>query len=805
MKYEQEDGRMIFRLIYNYKLMKIIIESMKFVSVVFSSLIGFSAAFLAPSSPSVSNQLTSTSSTNPAFGRKEIYIQGDSMIIHSDDKKFTWYNFNSGTGEYDEVATEDISGLGISGYTSRRIGKMHLSVDGSYVFVSVDMGASYGNSREFVVKYFKSGGYAGFTNSGTSGMYSDSTSALGFATNPKQLGGAICASPNGNTVLGTYYNGMHQWETSDGGSNWVRTTHGVDSNPAVLNGGSINQYGSKCHFLDNDNVLITAPASTYSGTQAGYMHVRTRDSGGTNAWGVTQEWTSNTNGMPVISGSAYFGDGFEFSPDGSQLAVSGRGSASIYLFSVSGATITYVETIVPDPVETEAPNNNLAYVDNIAWLDEKTMAISAYHTDISDTSSNEGRVIILHKAVNTWDIVQKIDGSAVNQYFGRVIASNPDEGLLLALAWNSVSGSTTVGSVHTFTLPECNTSPDCPTGEICNDLLECEAVPCTEHFDCQSSMQSGRLGKCVESVCVDDSAGSCSSVNDCINTINKAFATANSVGEKKVTYGSTDVNATEQAAKELIVQVRGDVADDSNVYAFVSGSSTAYLDRAYFDAHGGSQADALDDIKTVVCGDVPCEIEEVDSGNRRVLQEEGEVGVVITFDIDESLFDDLVANNEFDDPAFIAALAAEAGLSPDNITVNTAESTLEVTFIVATESSGDEPVDNAIVSELNAVSDSADSLAETVATNLGLASEDVAVNTIDLCGDRNCNGRGTCDSETGICDCTDLNYWGINCETPVTCTDGQGTPVGQYCQCDYPYTGLRCENTKDACSDGTCA
>lgn len=163
-----------------------------------------------------------------------------------------------------------------------------------------------------------------------------------------------------------------------------------------------------------------------------------------------------------------------------------------------------------------------------------------------------------------------------------------------------------------------------------------------------------------------------------------------------------------------------------------------------------------------------------------------------------------MANNAFDDPGFVAALATESGLSADNITINTASSTLEVTFIVAEESDGVDPIDNSIVSALNDVADSTDDLALAVATDLGLTSGQVAVSSIDLCGDRDCNGRGTCDPATGICDCTDLNYWGINCETPVTCVSGQGTPNGQYCQCEYPYTGLRCAGISTDCSDGNC-
>jgi len=35
------------------------------------------------------------------------------------------------------------------------------------------------------------------------------------------------------------------------------------------------------------------------------------------------------------------------------------------------------------------------------------------------------------------------------------------------------------------------------------------------------------------------------------------------------------------------------------------------------------------------------------------------------------------------------------------------------------------------------------------------------------------------------------------------CVSGQGTPNGQYCQCEYPYEGLRCAGISTDCSDGS--
>lgn len=788
---------------------------MKFITLITSTFIGLGSAVLAPSSITAGSSIIDVSS-KPAsygmgwfgsYGAKGMYVKNGKMVVYRSYSSLDWYELNDGTGDWDFVKTTDFSGGGLNAaYSSKvRIGRVTLSDDGSTAHVGLDLGASPGStysSRTFLV------------SDTLGGTYSFNTDRQSFDTAVYGTYGIemLCVSPDGNTVVtNSYISGTSKavvWTTSNGGTTWTKTLvegHNVDaimSNTFALK----TSFATSCEFLDNDNIVFGSPHTKY-GTSSfyGLISHHNKDTGGAGTWGVVDTWATNYNGLPVMSSNTYFGGAMKLNPSGDKLVVNGRGHNSmtggLWFFDWDGTSLTFDELVSPsqDDIETTA----MGFRGNFEWVDDTTLAVGAGTGD-TEGFTNNGHVIVFQKSINTWDIVQKIKGTFDQQMFAdKVITYN---NVLYVYSKNEYTNTyPNVGSFHAFALPECLTSPDCPSGEICTDNQECIAVACTENVDCASSMQTGRLGRCVSGACTDYTTGTCSGAGECDNLVNKAFTAANSVGEKKVTYRASDINATENACKNLIDQVRSDVADDSNLYASVSGSSTAIFTRAFFD-ESADDSTALASIKAVVCGDVPCTINSTDGagGSRRILQSAGEVAVVITFDIDEGLFAELLARNEFTDPAFVTALAAESGIPAGNITISTTSATLEVTFVVAEESDGVDPIDNSIVGALNNVSSSADSIAVAVATDLGLNTSDVEISSIDLCGDRDCNGRGTCDSDTGICACTDLNYWGINCETPVSCTGGRGTPRGQYCHCDYPYIGLRCEGISTICSDGNC-
>jgi hypothetical protein len=181
-----------------------------------------------------------------------------------------------------------------------------------------------------------------------------------------------------------------------------------------------------------------------------------------------------------------------------------------------------------------------------------------------------------------------------------------------------------------------------------------------------------------------------------------------------------------------------------------------------------------------------------------------EITVEITYSIDSDLFDSLAANGtSFSDGSeFEQALAGALGLNTTDIVVSAVTGTLTIEYVVSDEATGDDPLTQENLQALVEVESELTTITNTVLAELGLSENDITSNSIDYCTDRDCNGRGTCDSSTGVCTCTDTNYWGVNCETLVNCNDGIKDPEQAYCICQYPQFGQRCENTKD-CTCGS--
>ena len=423
-------------------------------------------------------------------------------------------------------------------------------------------------------------------------------------------------------------------------------------------------------------------------------------------------------------------------------------------------------------------------------------------TAVGDTATTGSfRIMKVDDATYPQEIFGPYDGSS----FGYTISADSANGLLtVGSNAKDIIDPTTTDQTHLqyFIKPQCSTNSECGDAQFCIENT-CVDPTCVSHYNCNSFMEANRIGRCVNDLCVDYMDGTCSSVVQCNNKINKQVAQTNMAGEKKVTYASAQVGAVKQSAQNLVNQVRAAMTDDSKLFAFVSGTMSTTFTTTLFDNYAGTDEELLAEIKQLACGDVPCTI--TNTASRRMLQSAGEIGVVISFDVDEATYADLLAQGAFDDPQFITDLAAATGVAESDITVVSTDTSFEVTFIVAQESTGDDPVDEAILDEVNDLSNSADSVATTVATSLGLNAGDVSVQSVDLCGDRDCNGRGTCDPNTGICQCTDPNYWGINCETLVTCLNG-GIKLNSsaYCNCIYPYYDERCNSTSLVCSDGNC-
>ncbi len=98
-------------------------------------------------------------------------------------------------------------------------------------------------------------------------------------------------------------------------------------------------------------------------------------------------------------------------------------------------------------------------------------------------------------------------------------------------------------------------------------------------------------------------------------------------------------------------------------------------------------------------------------------------------------------------------------------------------------------------------------------TNTNFTGDTCETPKTDKCKDVNCGDHGTCNNDTGKCDCKD-NYTGDNCENAptdkckdVNCGDhGTCNNTTGKCDCKDNYTGDKCENApSDPCKDETCS
>jgi len=127
------------------------------------------------------------------------------------------------------------------------------------------------------------------------------------------------------------------------------------------------------------------------------------------------------------------------------------------------------------------------------------------------------------------------------------------------------------------------------------------------------------------------------------------------------------------------------------------------------------------------------------------------------------------------------------------------ESSITIEVVLTEESDGTTPIGEDTLAAIQGIQDNLGGITDELVEELGIDASDIQSEELDLCAERDCSGRGECNVETGVCACTDPSFWGINCETSVSCEDG--TPVGSYCQCNFPSYGLRCELSRDcACA-----
>ena len=171
--------------------------------------------------------------------------------------------------------------------------------------------------------------------------------------------------------------------------------------------------------------------------------------------------------------------------------------------------------------------------------------------------------------------------------------------------------------------------------------------------------------------------------------------------------------------------------------------------------------------------------------------------IEITFDLSSDLLG-AVNGLDLSDPEFEAELLEALGLdNTTDITITSNGGDITVTATLESNESEDPLGENLVATGQEASTNLTD-ITNAILDALGGVDTQLLSTTVDLCPvERDCNGRGTCDPQTGVCACVG-DWWGIDCETACEC-ENDGECKNALCHCDYPYYGLRCNSTSTVC------
>lgn len=336
------------------------------------------------------------------------------------------------------------------------------------------------------------------------------------------------------------------------------------------------------------------------------------------------------------------------------------------------------------------------------------------------------------------------------------------------------------------------------TTEMCDTTNTCIAKPaCIEHVDCVPYMQEGRLAHCDAGVCEDKYEGTCSTTLACAARLHLDKQKTSGIGTGTLTFNGTAAD-TATVIASAVSKIQTNISGDARLMLAVAGNETATVPINLYESDPQFPAKFL----RARCGDASelCQVRIVafnDAENRRRLASESVI-VEIVYLLDDAAYTS-IENNNFEDTAFLDALAAELGDGVTREDVNVLTDTSGVLTIQVTlteEGDGVTPIGEEIIDDIHAIQNNLGDIATELVDQLSLDPQDIESSQVDLCGERTCNGRGECDPNTGVCACNTEAYWGINCETSVSCTNG-GEVFGAYCKCGFPWYGRRCENEKD--------
>lgn len=468
------------------------------------------------------------------------------------------------------------------------------------------------------------------------------------------------------------------------------------------------------------------------------------------------------------------------------LPVNGAGLVLVYEFNSGSGQYEYTASLAnPDGV------GSTGFANSVAILNSETILVSQHFYN-----NGRGRVSIYKKVEGVWQWDSALtENTDTSDYFGTKIWI--DSNRIFVSAPNDDDTSTDAGAVYVYQIPpQCTTSADCTGANEYCAASTCASTACTTTSDCMG-LFSSHLPLCgVSGYCKDSMSGTCTTLEDCQNKINLARARTKSIGAATKTISNLGGGDARAAVKSLNTKIYN-TSSATDLTTVVTGSETAIFSPSLFTSVGNNTL-VLEEIKNILCGNATAFCNVAIDNNRRMLQG-GDITVSVTYDIDSSIFDTL-PEGSFDDPAFIQALADAVGVGSGNVTILQSESSFTILYAVTSESSTNDPLTDENLQAIDDLVSNLDAVTQTVVTELGISQSAISSTSVDRCADRDCNGRGTCNPDTGACTCTDPNYWGLNCETLVVCeNDGVNVPINNvpYCMCMYPYFGSRCQTLMD--------
>lgn len=596
---------------------------------------------------------------------------------------------------------------------------------------------------------------------------------------------------NGNHIVTASYGYDYDGLSNVGGGFLYTKTGGTWDSGILLPYPTENVLPANKQFgysIDFDGTTIVMGASGYGSSPTRGLLVVYGYNG--TDWVVTQE---------ILPDSSDFDNmGRKVAVDGNFLVTSSQSKGNIAMYELVNDVWTFKETITPtlgkDSLYPVSFGDGLSLSGNVLSV--------GYDSDsYAGLSSGSLRVFIYDGS--TWYdnglereyYVTNSKGTAFTTYFTDTDGSS----IITSAATYDTGNNNNVGRVYTVNLFEtCTVSTDCsnPAHYCSPEELCVEPKACTTVSDCFGEFKSGRVAYCntVAGVCQDKYAGTCTTAEGCRIKARQERISEAGIGKASVTISATNAAKMTSATNEMITRTKQSVTNPDDLIITVSGTET----KEFTPDDVALDPNFADKVKAARCQDAEelCEV-SVSGGRRldahgRVLQVDN-ITIAITYSIDETAYN---ATFDFDDPEFLQALADSIGVNVTDIDVSGDSSGNVVIEVTLTdESNGEDPLSEDLITQIQEINDNMDSIGDDLVSELGLDPSDIEQQALDLCLDRTCSGRGTCDENTGVCDC-DGDWWGIDCETECSC-ENNGECDGAYCVCVYPFYGQRCADSVD--------